>query len=336
MKKAITVALVLLVVFGLFAGGTKEAKDQRKLVIYSALEEDQTKLVTDLFEQKTGIKTSAIILGGGEILARIRAERSNPVASVYWGGSCDAFIQAAKEGLLRQYVSPQLDDIDFYDADHYWTGIYSGYVGFISNNDRLAELGIDPPTSWYDLLDPRLKGELMMPNPATAGTGYVIIASILQNLGIEEGWDFIEKLDANMFQYTERGNASIASVIPGEVAVGICYAHDQIKNQQAGYQDLLTVTLPKEGTGCEIGAMAIIAGGPNQAEAEEFFEFALTPEAQEIRQKAGALQFLSNRHSKNPEAAQVLVGAAPVVYDPVWAGEHKQEIVARWQQISGY
>ena len=138
-----------------------------------------------------------------------------------------------------------------------------------------------------------------------------------------------------MFQYTERGSACIPSVIAGEVAVGICYAHDQIKNQKAGYQDLLTVTLPKEGTGAEIGAMAIIAAGPDQEEAKEFYEFALTPEAQEIRQQAGALQFLSNKNSKAPAEAQALVGVCPVKYDPVWAGENKKDIVAKWQQITG-
>jgi len=340
MKRIVSVMLIISLAFALFANGTSEDKaaaatKERKLVIYSALNEDETKLVTDLFEKKTGIKTSAIILGGGEILARIRAEKANPVASIYWGGSCDAFIQAAKEGLLAQYVSPQLKDISFYDANHYWTCIYSGYVSFVSNNKRLKELGIEAPKSWADLINPKLKGEIMMPSPATAGTGYVIIASILQNLGIDEGWKYIDQLNKNVFQYTERGNACIPSVIAGEVAVGICYAHDQIKNQQAGYQDLLTVTLPKEGTGCEIGAMAIIAAGPDQAEAKEFYEFALTPEAQEIRQKAGALQFLSNKNSKNPPAAEALVGVCPVVYDPVWAGENKPAIVKKWQQVTG-
>ena len=339
MKKFLVLILAVLMVGSLFASGASEsgaaAEKERKLVIYSALSEDETKLVTDLFEQKTGIKTSAICLGGGEILSRIRAEKGNPVASIYWGGSCDAFIQAANEGLLLQYESPQLADIDFYDKNHYWTCIYSGYVSFVSNNERLAELGISAPTSWYDLLDPRLEGEIMMPSPATAGTGYVAVASILQNLGLEEGWDYITKLDKNMFQYTERGSACIPSVIAGEVAVGICYAHDQIKNQKAGYQDLLTVTLPKEGTGAEIGAMAIIAAGPDQDEAKEFYEFALTPEAQEIRQQAGALQFLSNKNSKAPAEAQALVGVRPVKYDPVWAGENKKDIVAKWQQITG-
>lgn len=338
MKKTIALLLVLFVVFGVFAQASEEKKSaepERKLVIYSALNEDETKLVTDLFEQKTGIKTSAICLGGGEILSRIRAEKENAVASIYWGGSCDAFIQAAGEGLLRPYKSSQIENIDFYDADYYWTCIYSGYVSFVSNNERLKELGLEAPTSWYDLLDPRLEGEIMMPSPISAGTGYVCIASMLQNLGLEAGWDYIEKLNKNMFQYTERGSACIPSVIAGEVAIGICYAHDQIKNQQAGYQDLLTVTLPKEGTGAEIGAMAIIAAGPNQKEAEEFFEFALTPEAQEIRQQAGALQFLSNKNSKAPAAAQVLVGACPVVYDPVWAGANKKDIQAQWQKVTG-
>lgn len=337
MKKLVALLLVALMAFAVFAGGAQEqgAEKQRHLTIYSALNEDETKLVTDLFEQKTGIKTDAIILGGGEILSRIRAEKENPVASIYWGGSCDAFIQAANEGLLLQYESPQFGDISYHDKDNYWTCIYSGYVAFVSNNERLKELGIEAPTSWEDLLNPALKGEIMLPHPVSAGTGYVIVASILQNLGIEEGWDYISKFNENVFQYTERGSTCIPSVIAGEVAVGVCYAHDQIKNQQNGYQDLLTVTLPAEGTGAEYGAMAIIAAGPDQEEAKEFYEFALTPEAQEVRQQAGALQFLSNKNSKQPDAAQALVGVCPVVYDPVWAGENKAAILEKWQKVTG-
>ena len=152
MKKLIATLLVLFVVFALFAQGASEkegAQKERKLVIYSALNEDETKLVTDLFEKKTGIKTSAIILGGGEILSRIRAEKDNPVASIYWGGSCDAFIQAANEGLLLQYKSPQLADINFYDKDNYWVCIYSGYVSFVSNNEHERVNGFNRSLGFY-------------------------------------------------------------------------------------------------------------------------------------------------------------------------------------------
>lgn len=78
------------------------------------------------------------------------------------------------------------------------------------------------------------------------------------------------QLNENVLQYTERGSGCIASVISGEVAVGICFCHDAIKNQLEGYEDLLTVTVPSEGTGYETAAMAILADGPDQEAAKIF------------------------------------------------------------------
>lgn len=327
------VALVLCLVLALSC--MSAFAEEQSLVIYSALNEEHTEAVCKAFEEKTGIKTSSVILGGGEILARIRAEKDNATASIWWGGSCDSFIAAAEEGLLLQYTPSVKDKLSFADENDYWAAIYTGYVGFVVNKERCAELGIEVPRSWADLLQPELEGEIMMASAAASSTGYVVNASILQVMGEEEGWKYIEALNKNMFQYTERGSTCIASVIAGEVAVGVCFAHDGITNQQAGYQDLLEVVIPSEGTGCEIGSCAILADGPDQEAAKLFYEFALSPECQELGPIYGANQFPSNSDAKAAEAAQPLVGVAPVVYDPVWAGEHKNEIIAQWQEVTG-
>lgn len=311
-------------------GGTKDP-----LVIYSALNEEHTEAVCKAFEEKTGIPTSCVLLGGGEILARVRAEKESATASIWWGGSCDSFISAADEGLLLNYVSDQESKLSFTDPNGYWASIYTGYVGFVANKQRCAELNIPVPTSWVDLLQPELEGEIMMASAAASSTGYVIIASILQVMGEEEGWKYLEALDKNVFQYTERGSTCIASAIAGEAAVGVCFAHDGITNQVAGYDDILDVIIPAEGTGCEIGSVAILADGPNLEAAKEFYEFALSPECQELGAQFGAYQFPSNSDAKAAEAAQPLVGVAPVVYDPVWAGVNKADIITQWQTVTG-
>lgn len=331
MKRIVALALclaMLLTCAGAFAQG-------QSLVVYSALNEEHTEAVCKAFEEKTGIKTTAVILGGGEILARIRAEKENATASIWWGGSCDSFIAASQEGLLLQYESEQKNKLAFVDDNDYWASIYTGYVGFVVNRDRCAELGIDVPSSWADLLKPELKGEIMMASAAASSTGYVIIASILQVMGEDAGWEYISKLHENVFQYTERGSTCISSAIAGEAAVGVCFTHDGITNQLAGYQDLLAVVVPSEGTGCEIGSVAILADGPDQEAAKRFYEFSLSPECQELAAQYGAYQFPSNSDAKVVEAAQSLVGVAPIVYDPVWAGEHKADIIAKWQEVTG-
>lgn len=320
-------------------GESEAAEDHSdlKLTIYSAVFDDETHAICERFQEETGIKTDCVVLGGGEILARVQAEKDNPTASVWFGGPADPFITAKEEGLLLQYESPNAAPIEakYKDADNYWTGIYIGYVGFVSNNDRLAELNIEAPQSWEELLQDELKGEIMMASPAASSTGYVILASVLQLMGEEEGFEFMQKLNDNVLQYTERGSGCIASVISGEVAVGVCFCHDAIKNQLEGYEDLLTVTVPSEGTGYETGAMAILADGPDQEAAKIFYDWALTADCQNMFKEYGAFQFLTAEGAEAPEAAASIADAKTIEYDTVWAGENKADFTTRWAELTG-
>ena len=154
-------------------------------------------------------------------------------------------------------------------------------------------------------------------------------------MGIEPGFEYMQKLDKNVLQYTERGGACITSVIAGEVAVGICFCHDAITQQQNGYQDLLTVNVPSEGTGYETGAMAIIANGPDQEAAKAFYDWALTADCQNIYKEYGALQFLTAPGAEPSEYVARIADAKTIEYDTAWAGEHRAEFTEKWTQLTG-
>ena len=72
-----------------------------KLTIYSAVFDDETQTICERFQEETGIQTDCVVLGGGEILARIQAEKDNPTASVWFGGPADPFITAKEEDAYR-------------------------------------------------------------------------------------------------------------------------------------------------------------------------------------------------------------------------------------------
>ena len=310
-----------------------------ELVIYSAVFEDQTEAVCAAFEEATGIKTSCVVLGGGEILARVRAEKENATASLWFGGPCDSHITAKNEGLLLQYETEFADVVapKYKDVDNYWVGTYIGYVGFVINQERIAELGVKSPESWEDLLQEGLAGEIMFASPTASSTGYVILATVLQLMGEEEGWKYMEALDANVMQYTERGSACITSVISGECAVGICFIHDAITKIEGnpGSEAFTTYAVPSEGTGYETGAMAILADGPNLEAAKVFYDWALTAEAQEINQVYGAYQFLTNPEAQNPPQTASIASAETIEYDTTWAGNNKEDFQAKWAGITG-
>jgi len=63
------------------------------------------------FEKAAGIKVSVTQKATGELFAQIKAEATSPKGDIWWAGPGDAFLQAAGEGLLQAYKSPNLDQL---------------------------------------------------------------------------------------------------------------------------------------------------------------------------------------------------------------------------------
>lgn len=339
-KKALAVALTAVMAASLFTGcGSKStgdtSKKQLSLTIYAGLMEDHANAVGKEFEKETGVKTSIVRMSGGEILTRIKAEKSNTKASVWYGGPADTFIAGMQEGLLDKYVSPSAKDIPdkFKDKDGYWTGIYNGYLGFVCNKKLLQEKGVEAPKSWDDLLKPEFKGQIVVANPGSSGTAYTMLATLVQLKGEKEAMDYLKKLDAQVKQYPKTGSAPAQMAGMGETMVGICFLHDGIKYQKEGYTDII-LSAPSEGTGYEIGAVGLIKGAPDQEAAKKFIDWCLTKNAQELGQKYGSYQFLTNPNAVPPKEADQLKSTKLINYDMQFAGKNRAKLVDEWHKIT--
>lgn len=303
------------------------------LHLYTALDTSEAKIYIRAFEEETGIQVRWVRLSAGEVLVRIRSERTNPQVALWFGGPSPEFIVAKRERLLAPYA-PRIDfeaPPGTFDEAHHWTGFYFGAIGFASNTEILARKGISPPTSWYDLLKPELKGEISVAYAYTSGTANTLLAAIVQMMGEDAGFDYITKLDQNVHHYNRSGSACVTQVGFGEVSVGIAFSHDIVKKGPAkGYPVVLS--FPKEGTGFEIGAMALVKGGPNQAAAKRFMDWALSVRAQNLMQK-----WFRTPLNPNAEVAQGAVTADKVKlieFDSIWAANHRQRLVERWREVT--
>lgn len=308
------------------------AKKNLKLVLYAGQMEDHVKGAVAEFEAKTGIKVEWVRMSSGETLTRIRAEKDNPKASVWYGGPADAYVAAKQEGLFEKYVSPNAAKIpaQFKDPDGYWTGVYIGYLGFGSNAKLLAEQKLKAPESWEDLLKPEFKGKIALANPGSSGTSYTMLATMVQLMGEEQGLEYMKKLHGQIAQYPKSGTAPGQMAGRGEVLVGISFGHDIIKYAKEGMP--LTLTFPREGTGYEIGGIALIKGGPDQEAGKIFIDWALTREAQELGQKYGSYQSLTNPEAKNPPEALSPDKVKLINYDLDWAGKNRNALVEKWSK----
>ncbi|WBW96998.1 ABC transporter substrate-binding protein [Oceanirhabdus sp. W0125-5] len=335
-KKLFALGLAAVMSVGLFVGcGAKknEAKENKTLTVYCGLMQDHMIKAAKEFENETGIKVEAVRMSSGEILGRINAEKENPKASVWFGGPADGFINAKEKGLLDAYVSPNAEKIPamFKDAEGYWTGIYKGYLGFVSNEVLLKERGVEKPQTWEDLLKPEFKGQVVMANPGSSGTAYTTLATVLQLMGEEKGLEYMAKLDKQMKTYTKSGTAPGRMAGQGECMVGITFLHDAIKYKEEGMKDI-TISAPVEGTGFEIGAVGIIKGAPEMEAAKKFIDWVLTKEAQEIGQTVGSYQFLTNPEASNPEQAKQIEDTKLIDYNFKWAGENRGALVEKWNE----
>jgi iron(III) transport system substrate-binding protein len=327
--------LFIVVVFSLLIAACGQ-QESRELNLLCVPQEEWCEGMKQEFEAEFGITVNYVRMSTGEALARLEAERENPQFDIMWGGPIDTYISGKDAGLFTQYESPNLSNLlnpDLYmDEDHYWAGIYVGSLGFASNADWLAANGMEAPTSWADLLQPEFEGQLMVAHPSTSGTSYTALATVLQVLGEDEGWAYLEDYAGQVLQFTKSGSAPAKFVGAGEAAVGIVFSHDIVKQIEAGLP--LVLSFPEEGTGYEVGGVAIVEGAKHLDAAQKWYDWALTPEAQALGPKYKAYQAptVGGVELSFPELLEVNL----IDYDFQWAGENKKDFVDRFSnEIQG-
>lgn len=335
MKKRLVLLLIVIFVISLPLFAQASAEKEQKLTVYVGMLEEHGAKVCQAFEAETGIKTNYVRMSGGEIFARIKAEKENPQASIWYGGGSLTFIEADKLGLLTHYISPVAANIpdNFKDPDGAWTGIYSGYLGFYGDQEWLDENNLKLPETWDDLLNPAFKGEIVMAHPGSSSTAYNVLTTILQLKGEEEGWKYLQELNKNIRQYTKSGSAGGRMVQLHETGITIGYLHDAIAFKREGY-DHITLTAPKDGTGYEIGAVGIIKNSPNLEAAKKFVDFVLRADVQEIGQTVNALQFLTNPDANPPAECAQLKDTKLINQDDEWSGAHRSEFIEKFNELT--
>src|SRR5437867_6913043 len=193
-----------------------------RISIYSALNESTNNQLFAAFTKATGVEVSALPLAAaGDLQTKITAEKNNPQADIFVGGSSEFHDPLGKQGLLEAYQSPNAKDVaaQFKEASGLWTGWYTGIFGFISNTDRLnKEVAGKKPATWDDLLDPVWKQRLILPDPIKTGGGYIFIATQIFRFGGDEtkAMDFMKKLHANIAQYIPTSPGALTLIDQGQ------------------------------------------------------------------------------------------------------------------------
>ena len=257
-----------------------------QLTVYTALETDQLKAYQEAFNKvEPDIEIKWVRDSTGVITAKLLAEKANPQADVIWGVAATSLALFKRDGMLQPYAPLNLDAIMSQYRDKAsppaWWGmdVFGAVVCFNTVEAKKRNLPI--PTSWKDLTNPIYKGQVVMPNPASSGTGYLDVVSWLQLWGDDGGkgggWKFMDALHANIGQYTHSGSKPCNMAAAGEYVVGISFEYRANTNKAKGAP--IDLVFPKEGLGWDLEAFAIHQGTKKLAAAQKLADWASSKDA---------------------------------------------------------
>jgi iron(III) transport system substrate-binding protein len=336
MKKQIIVASLLLALGMLHSSA--QAQSAGTVNVICSVQAEWCNLISTIYARTTGTRINISIKGSGEAFAQLAAEKENPKTDVWFGGTGDPHLQAAEVNLTMEYKSAALPQLQAWAQEQAkqsgfkTVGIYSGPLGFGYNTEILKKKNIPVPQTWADLTKPIYKGEIQVANPASSGTAYTMIATLVQLMGEDKAFEYMKALHKNIQQYTRSGTGPIKAAARGETAVSISFIHDAPGEAMQGFP-VLAIT-PKDGTGAEIGSMSIVKGAKNLEAAKKFYEWALTPSAQELGAAAKQFQVPSHKAAKVDARVPDFKKIKFINYDyaKYGASAERRRLISKWEK----
>ena len=304
------------------------------LTVYTALETDQIKAYeTGFTKQNPSIELKWVRDSTGVITAKLLAEKSNPKADVIMGVAATSMGIFAAEGMLEPYAPKGLARISasYREAKNppAWVGMDVWGATICFNTVEAQKRNIPKPETWKDLTKPVYKGQVVMPHPASSGTGYFDVTAWLQVFGETEGWKFMDGLHENIAQYMHSGSRPCASAANGEYVVGISFEYRANREKAQGKP--IELVFPKEGLGWDLEAIGIYKGTKNRAAAEKLMDWAASDEAMALYAKNFAIVAIPALSQPLPNVPANYASLL-VRNDFDWAARNRDKILAEWSK----
>jgi len=285
--------MVLGIVMAIMFGGCAERAD---VILYVSADDYVVDEVIRAFEEETGLRVR--VVGDTEatkstgLAERLRAERSHPVADVFWANEPFLTIQLAEEGVLASFRSEHTDrrPAEHRDSEHRWHAFAARARVIVYAPDRVSEAEV--PVAWTDLSRDTYRGRIAMADPRFGTTGGHFAA-------MKVWWDrhampgyyesFLEGLRDNHVRMLPSGNAGVVrSIIEGEFDLGMTDTDDVWLFRDRGH-DLGVVfpvhahePMPGRGTLVIPNTVSLVAGARHPDAAARLIEFLLS-DATELR-----------------------------------------------------
>jgi iron(III) transport system substrate-binding protein len=322
--------IVAAVAFALCAAPALAQKTE--LLVYTALETDQIKAYEDAFKKANpNIDLKWVRDSTGVITSKLLAEKSNPQADVVFGVSASSLAVFENEGMLQPYAPKGLDKVSAKYRDPKnppaWVGmdVYGAAICF--NTVEAQKLGLPKPATWKDLTKPVYKGRVVMPNPASSGTGYLDVSGWIQMWGEADAWKFMDALHENIAQYTHSGSKPCRQAGAGEFPIGVSFEYRAVTTKKSGAP--IDIIFPTEGLGWDLESSGIMKNTKKLDAARALMDWMVTPEAMALYAKNFAVLAMPGI-AKPLEFVPADYEQRLVKNDFAWSAKNRDKIITEW------
>jgi iron(III) transport system substrate-binding protein len=278
--------LLLLLISFLFCAAC--GSQQQKIIVYSPHGKELLEDFSSRFEKANpGVNVEWLDMGSQNVLDRLRSEKANPQADLWWGAPSPLFMQAAAEGLLESYRPSWAAQIDssFRDPQDRWYGTYLTPEVIMFNTSKLT--AATAPQDWDDLLDPKWRGRISIREPMPSGTIRAIFFAMIYRFHREQhspaaGFTWLRRLDANTKSYPGDQSLFYLALARGEADLAPWNLPDVLlRREKDNYP--FDYIVPQSGTPMVPEGLALVARRQQDDQrltlAKKFYEFITTPES---------------------------------------------------------
>ncbi len=312
--------------------GDASAQQRTRITVYTALENDQIGPYKQALEADVkDVDIAWVRDSTGVITARILAEKDNPRADVIWGLGASSIALFDSMNLLEGYTPKGAEALKpaFRSTKNptSWTGMDAWLATICYNTVEGQKANAPKPVTWMDLTKPNYKNQVVMPNPASSGTGYLAIFGWMQVMGEAAAWQFMDRLHENVAVYTHSGSAPCVQAARGERMIGIGFDMRGASEKTKGAP--IDIILPPEGAGWDMEATAIVKGTKNLDAAKKLVDWSVTAKANEMYNKYYAI--VAHPASKNiPPNYPTDAEPKMAKVDLAKMGAERERILAEW------
>lgn len=293
--------------------------------VCSSMNRNLSEALVEDFANKTGIVVEFDPLVATSLSQRLDLLAASKV-DVWLGGSAEEYYMAAERDMLATYLPRGSANIppQYMDRDGRWIPLSIDYIALLSNRNNMQKLGIEPPSSWDELLQPVLHNEIVMADPTTGGPPYGLITSLWQLRGRDAALQFAGQLRTQHVLYLPTEAKAGYEVYLGQKAVAVMSLRHALALERE--HSFLYAVPVRDGNKNMIAAAAILKNGEKRKEAERFMEYLFSREALLIMREYRMIPMADALNDRNKYGD---IGIVPND-DLRWMAGEKQVLIREW------